>query len=216
MQEKYGSEPLVYREPFYPGTRDSKYYLYLPIALAGKMEIKIPNDLKSYTNLIHNAIEFEQSRRSIGNLYIYLSIETSPLKMGITQKRPGWHTDGFLTDDINYIWYDDLPTEFCIQDFDIQPCHVKSMEQFEEQAKPENIVTYPPFRLIRMTQYHVHRASIPKENKHRRTFIKISFSKHKYNLKGNTHNPQLNYDWIMYDRQPIRNHPIHKETDFIT
>lgn len=92
---------------------------------------------------------------------------------------------------------------------------IESMEEFEAQAKDENITTYAPFQLIRMDQRHVHRTALPIENKHSRTFLKISFSKHKYNLKGNSRNSLFMYDWKMHDRQELRNCPINKESDFV-
>ena len=40
-----------------------------------------------------------------------------------------------------------------------------------------------------------------------RTFIKVSFSDQKYNLKGNTHNYLFDYEWDMIDRSVSRNDP---------
>lgn len=195
---------------------DSKYYLYLPIKMAGNPFFRVPEEFYAFQEIIAMAVNAECRRQTcINHLYVYISIETSPLKAGIYQKRPGWHADGFLTDDVNYVWYDALPTEFCVQDFDITQCHTTSMKQFEEQARNENIVTYEAFNLIRMDQRHVHRTALPTENRHSRTFVKISFSKHKYNLKGNSVNSLFNYDWKMHDRNEVRNCPIKKEQDFI-
>jgi hypothetical protein len=213
----YGMQPDVIGKPRVGlPYNDSKYFLYMPIKMAGDNRIHVPDDFSAFSEIISMAVNAEFRRKAcLENLYIYVSIETSPLKAGIYQKRPGWHADGFLTDDVNYIWYDQLPTEFCIQKFDITQDHSISMEQFADQAREENIVTYPAFHLIRMTQHNVHRAALPTENRHSRTFIKISFSEHKYNLKGNTINPFFNYNWKMYDREEVRNCPIKKESDFV-
>jgi hypothetical protein len=213
----YGMQPEVIGKPKVGiPYNNSKYYLYMPIKMGGEDAIRIPEEFYPFVEIIHMALSAEHRRKAcLTDQYIYISIETSPLKTGIYQKRPGWHTDGFLTDDVNYIWYDSLPTEFCVQDFAVDQCHIVSMKQFEEQAKEENIVKYESFHLIRMTQHHVHRAAMPTENKHSRTFIKISFSKHKYNLKGNSINNMFNYEWKMHDRQELRNCPIKKESDFV-
>lgn len=214
---KYGSAPEIIGKPRVGlPYNDSKYYLYLPIKMAGESYFRVPEELQAFEMIIAMAVNAERRRKvCLDELYVYVSLETSPLKTGIYQKRPGWHADGFLTDDVNYVWYDALPTEFCIQDFTIDQCHNISMLQFEDQAKEENIVTYEPFQLIRMDQRHVHRTALPTVNMHSRTFLKISFSKHKYNLKGNSINTLFNYDWKMYDRQEVRNCPISKESDFV-
>jgi len=40
-----------------------------------------------------------------------------------------------------------------------------------------------------------------------RTFVKISFSKDKYDLIGNSHNYEMDYKWDMKERKEERNIP---------
>ena len=40
-----------------------------------------------------------------------------------------------------------------------------------------------------------------------RTFFKLSFSKDKYDLKGNSHNYLFDYNWEMRERKENRNIP---------
>ncbi len=40
-----------------------------------------------------------------------------------------------------------------------------------------------------------------------RTFLKVSFSRDKYDLAGNSHNSRLDYDWPMRERGLTRNTP---------
>jgi hypothetical protein len=40
-----------------------------------------------------------------------------------------------------------------------------------------------------------------------RTFVKITVSDRRFNLIGNTHNYELDYDWEMHPRQVERNDP---------
>ena len=81
-----------------------------------------------------------------------------------------------------------------------------SLKEFEEQVDIRNIVTYPNKTLLKLTPANIHRVSESKQEGFR-TFVKISVSKHKYNLKGNSHNYLLDYDWDMVHRFVERNHP---------
>jgi hypothetical protein len=97
-----------------------------------------------------------------GNTYIYLTAKRLFVGPNCVGNRPGWHTDGFGTDDINYIWCDSLPTEFCVnQHFNLSDDHEASMRQMEDQAKPENIKTYPVGSLLRLDSAVVHRCARP-------------------------------------------------------
>jgi hypothetical protein len=215
MKKYYGKEPQVFNTPIEIKDNQSKYFLYMPIKMPYSY-IKIPSILKDYEPLVLKAIKNEEANhQSILDLYVYLSVEVSPVKAGMTQKRPGWHTDGFLTDDINYIWHNDLPTEFCIQEFTIALDHNVSMEQFTKHARNDFIKTYPVNKLMRLTDENVHRCALATKHIQSRIFVKVSFSKEKYNLKGNTHNPLFDYEWVMHDRQEVRNCPIKKESDYI-
>lgn len=101
--------------------------------------------------------------------------------------REGWHIDGFGSNDINYIWSDCYPTEFCIQNFILSEDHELSMREMEEQYKEENIKTAKANQLLRLSNTMVHRC-VKIDSPTLRTFIKISCSNEKYNLKGNAKN----------------------------
>lgn len=120
--------------------------------------------------------------------------------------RFGWHCDGFMTDDINYIWCDNHPTIFCIQPFSLTMDDAISMGEMEEQARKENEVTFPENSLLRLDQYNVHKVMEIKKGC-MRTFVKVSFSEDKYDLKGNSKNYLLNYDWEFRERDEERNIP---------
>ncbi len=77
----------------------------------------------------------------------------------------------------------------------------------EDQARSENIRTYPVNTLLRLDQYVIHRVA-PNAAPGYRAFVKISVSKARYNLKGNAHNYLLNYEWEMHSRDATRNHPV--------
>jgi len=206
---RYGKPPevMVRKIHMSPGM-EMMAYLYLPIKLPyGSIK------LEPRLNFIRNIIYEVNNREDTSSRYIYTTVKNLFVTPDNPGNRPGWHSDGFLTDDINYIWCDRDPTIFCEQKFNIQNDHKVSMEQFIEQAKKENERTYVEGTLLRLDQFNIHRSpdiTVPGM----RMFIKISVSKHRYNLAGNSHNHLLDYNWRMYGRDSLRNHPIHEERDY--
>lgn len=210
--KNYGKPPEVIGQ-FDVDNDELMSYLYLPISMKGSEYVKIPKRLLPFKKLITKVLYREIYANCIDR-YIYLTAKKVYVTPGNPGNRPGYHSDGFLTDNINYIWSDSYPTVFCVQPFDVAESHHESMEQFEEQAKVENETTYPDKSLIRLTTENIHRTPTIKEPGFR-MFCKISLSKHKYNLKGNSHNYLFDYNWKMYDRDAVRNNPFFKESDFV-
>jgi hypothetical protein len=81
-----------------------------------------------------------------------------------------------------------------------------SLSEMEAQALPENDFSYPDNTLVRLNQFNIHRVSEP-DVAGLRTFLKVSFSKDKYDLIGNTRNYLLDYNWEMKPRAASRNVP---------
>lgn len=122
--------------------------------------------------------------------------------------REGWHCDGFGSDDVNYIWTDSVPTEFCVQEFNLTDDHNKSLIEMEQQANPMSCVRSKENQLLRLTPSIVHRP-YPAEDSTLRTFIKVSCSNNIYNLKGNASNPLMpELNWDKVERKEYRNHPV--------
>jgi len=189
------------------------FYMYLPIKLSGNLDIMTPSRLHTFNKLIKAAI-LREDVKTITQKYIYLTVKHLYVQPGYSGQRGGYHIDGFNTDDINYIWYDSYPTVFCTQEFNLSDDHETSIKQMEEQAKEENEITFPANTLLRLDQTQVHKApEIDKAGM--RTFVKISFSKHKYNLEGNAYNHLLKYNWKMHPRGEVRNHPTKANSDFV-
>lgn len=202
---KYGQEPKVVGE-FYVQANEMCFVQYLPIGMATDegigVEIRVPKNLEWVWPLISQTVA--DCNECVNN-YIYLTVKhlyVTPSNMG---NRPGWHSDGFGTDDINYIWCDKYPTEFCVQDFNITEDCETSLKEMEEQSRVLNLKTYGENILLRLDKYNIHRT--PTLGEGYRTFVKISISKNRYNLKGNAHNYLFDYDWDMVVRSDIRNHP---------
>lgn len=182
-------------------------YLYLPISIEGS-DVKIPRRLKPFKALV-NAAFYEAGKHyswsDMHKLNVYLTVKCQWVTESAPGNRPGLHADGYGSNgDINFIWADLNPTEFAVQDFvNIPDDDFESMAEMERQLDPSKIVTYPDKTLLMLDESVVHRVGPAKSGM--RTFVKISFSKHKYNLKGNSINYDLDYDWKYYDRSDVRN-----------
>jgi len=187
------------------------HYQYLPVKLAGNDEIRIPERLEFLRPLVDLAVDKEGK----DGWYIYVTARHGWATADNPINRPGWHTDGFGTDDVNYIWWDGDGTRFTSQTFtDISDDHIVSMGQFEEQIDPTKVYTEVGGLLYRLIPVVVH--STPQiVTPHMRSFVKISFSEHRYNLQGNSHNYLFAYNWRMYSRDEVRNDPYMAESDFV-
>lgn len=198
---RYGNEPRVMGRAEI-AAEEFCFIQYMPIKLNNSNQIVIPPNLLWMSSLLDMIDQHEM----IDN-YVYVTAKRLWLTETFKDNRSGWHADGFMTDDINYIWYSNYPTEFCIQDFSISQDHNLSIEEMTEQATEKNIITYPDNTLLRLDSTVIHRANTKPYNG-LRTFIKISISKDKYNLIGNAHNYLLDYEWDMKERSVTRNHPV--------
>ena len=199
---KYGLTPVLIADNVKLKASELCFVQYLPIKMP-QSDIRIPDNLK-WTKPLVNLTSFLEDD------YIYLTAKHLFVTKGSVGNRPGWHCDGFLSEDWNYLWSDSVPTEFCIQDFDLTMDHEISMQEMEDQVIPDNIITYPNNTFLALDQHVVHRPSIAKESGFR-TFVKISISTERYNLEGNAHNYLFgDYNWDMIKRKEYRNHPIGK------
>jgi hypothetical protein len=185
------------------------FYQYLPIKMIEQTQPIYEERLSCFDKLI-GAIccdyigEFGLD--NYVNSYVYLTAKHLYQMPNCSFNRTGWHSDGFLTDDINYIWCDKYPTIFNRTEFELPLDDLLSMEEMENQAMPFHNVTYGENRLLRLNQYNIHKvASVTEVGM--RTFLKLSFSKDKYDLIGNSHNYLIDYNWGMKNRKEHRNIP---------
>lgn len=199
----YGMPPKIVMPFIELHPTEMCFVQYMPIAMAESeglgLEIRIPKNLQWVTPLI------DSIKEEILGQYVYLTVKhlyVTPNNMG---NRPGWHSDGFGTPDLNYIWTDMFPTEFCVQNFNISKDCTLSMKEMAEQVKEENIITYGCKAFLKLDEFNIHRSPIGQDGY--RTFVKISISKEKYNLEGNAHNYLFDYEWKMQQRNKERNHP---------
>jgi hypothetical protein len=189
--------------------KEMMFYQYLPIKMPNETQPIYEQRLKCFDALV-GAIccdyigEFGLD--NYVNSYVYLTAKHLYQMPNCSFNRMGWHSDGFLTDDINYIWCDKYPTIFNKTDFDLPLDDLLSMEEMGKQAMPFNDVTYKENQLLRLNQFNIHKVA-PIIKGGMRTFLKVSISKDKYDLIGNSHNYLINYDWEMKQRKQERNIP---------
>ena len=204
---KYGDKPkqlgLFEIDP-----KEMFFYQYLPIKLIGNIQPIFEDRLKIFEEILGVICcdfigEFGLDRYN--DSYIYLTAKNLYQKQNCGFNRDGWHSDGFLTDDINYIWSDTQPTIFNFSDFQISNDDVKSITEMTNQADPSNDAIYKDKVLLRLNQFNIHRVGNVESGM--RCFLKVSFSKDKYDLVGNSKNYLLNYNWEMRKRNENRNIP---------
>lgn len=206
---QYGELPTVIGA-FPCDGKEQFWYQYLPIKLPGSHGITVEKRLElPFGNLIGAACCDYIGLRGLDNFvdsYVYITAKRQ-LQTPISPiTRPGWHSDGFLTNDINYSWYDCVPTIFNTSEFDLTPDDRRSITEMGKQAVDENNVVYDNYTLLRLDQFVIHKAD-DKPYYGVRTFVKVSFSRDKYDLEGNTTNYLLNYNWKMRPRGDHRNIP---------
>lgn len=188
------------------------FYQYLPIKLNGFILLQYEARLGVFRKLFQETVQDFIQKYGIETYVdsnVYLTAKHQYQTPENSFNRMGYHADGFLTDDINYIWSDKSPTVFNKSNFNLTLDDVISMKEMEDQALKENEVTYPVNTLLRLNQFNIHKVSENQEEG-MRTFVKISFSKDKYDLIGNSHNYELDYNWEMKPRKQVRNIPQSK------
>lgn len=212
VQRTYGAKPWDLGE-INVALPEVYYCLYLPISLKGESRLVLPQALAPLMPIV-DAIYKDLGPEAWDNNYVYLTCKKMFVSPTITANRPGWHADGFGSDDLNYVWYDCLPTEIAEgNNFNItEGDHVRSLFEFETQAQRNVITTYPNKHLIKLDPYVVHRVAVAHEQM-MRTFVKVSVSKDQYNLKDNSINHEMNYNFKLYDREMVRNSPQVAQAD---
>lgn len=205
---RYGSLPKPLG-PYVVDNPEMMLYQYLPIKFADQRYVKYEKRLKCFDQLIdHICCDFAMTfgQKAFDQSYIYITAKHMYVAPHQSFNRHGWHSDGFGTDDINYIWSDKFSTVFNNSYFQLSSNDKVSMIQMNDQAQPNRDVVYPDGTLLRLDQSNIHRVADNKQGSFR-TFLKVSFSKDRYNLQGNSHNHLLDYSWMMVPRSIERNIP---------
>lgn len=181
------------------------FWLYCPIATPSECTT-LPENLVQFRAIIE-AVKRDAGPRYYDS-YVYLTAKTLWVSGDYIGNRPGWHSDGFGTDDVNYIWYDHAPTEFIEVDggFSLPDDCDDAMALMTNQAVVRPVVTFPAKHLLRLTPAVIHRSPVAFPAG-MRTFVKVSISSERYNLEGNSVNHLLTERWPLLPRFSERNHP---------
>ena len=183
-------------------------YTYLPIKLAGQSELTLEKRLHCFNKIIGRVAcdfvgDFGLDRFVASNIYLTAKHQYQRKNHGFN--RPGWHSDGFGTDDVSYIWYNKQPTIFNSTEFSLCEDDEFSMQQMKYQADESLNYTFENNSVLRMDQFTIHR--VAEYEGGNRAFLKICFSLDEYRLKGNSINHELNYKWEYLERKTERNIP---------
>lgn len=211
----YGNKPVEIASDVIIDKSEMYFYQYLPVKLKDSFnDFAIPERLSCieelYIKCCNDFLEYfcKGDLKIYDKYYIYVTAKCLYVKGGENFNRMGWHCDGFMSNDINYIWSDCIPTEYVTGEFDIVQDHQKSIEQMNRLFYHSEPLKCKPNSIYRLDETVIHRCGY---NTNResvlRHFVKVSFSKDKYNLKGNSHNYLLDYNWDMKERELFRNHP---------
>lgn len=189
--------------------KELMFWLYCPIKLKGRVEHILPDNLRVFDPIVRAARKDQGCEWA--DKYVYLTAKRLWCAPGAMGQRPGWHSDGFLTSDVNYIWYDEAPTLFFGGDvlYSFTADHAKSMIEMAELCEPATSRhhTFPAKTVLRLTESHLHRPSNDFEPCFR-TFVKVSVSDHVYAHEGNATNPRMPTGWQYIPRGRERNCPI--------
>lgn len=182
------------------------FWLYCPIKMAGSVHMVIPDNLQQFIPML--ATVRDDCRNRWRESYVYLTAKTLWVSPENPGNRPGWHSDGFMTDDLNYVWSDRDGTLFWEPEETraFAQDHVASLAEMADAAEAGPVKQYPDKHLLRLDETVIHRVAdfaAPAM----RSFVKISVSRHKYNLVGNSINHLMPTDWYFAPRAEGRNHP---------
>lgn len=205
---KYGASPanlgLIDLDPV-----EMMFWLYCPIKVPQEYTCTVPLNLSQFWPIIRVA-EKACGINRWKDSYVYLTAKTLYVTADNPGNRPGWHSDGFMTDDLNFIWSDRNGTLFWTPEdwVEFTQDHTASLDEMEAVAEPDtdHHRIYDDKHLLMLDERVIHRVA-DVTTPGMRTFVKISVSRHRYNLKGNSINHSLGLDWDMAERSEQRNHP---------
>lgn len=182
------------------------FWLYCPVKLVGSSILIVPDNLQQFAPLLE--LVRDDCRDRWRESYVYLTAKTLWVSQENPGNRPGWHSDGFMTDDLNYVWSDRDGTLFWVpvETRNFTQHHEHSLAEMTEAANAGPMMSYRDKHFLRLDESVIHRMAdfdVPRV----RSFVKISVSRHEYNLVGNSINHLLPVNWDLVSRSIERNHP---------
>lgn len=187
-------------------------WLYLHVKLPfGK--VMLPDNVKKFNGILDIV---KGSLDSVDNKwkesYIYLTIKSMVVSEDNVGQRLGWHSDGFMTEDLNYIWSDvkDLTTRITSGVLNLTQCHSKSLQEMEDYKDYLLELSYQVKEntVYLLNESVLHEAVRPTKPVFR-NFVKVTVSDKLYKLDGNSVNHLLG-DYLpnsLVKRNETRNCP---------
>jgi hypothetical protein len=188
------------------------FWMYCPIQTPSE-GVLLPANLRQFEPIVGRVLL--HAGASAYDKYVYLTAKTLWVEGNFIGNRPGWHSDGFGTDDVNYVWCDRAPTEFIEDRFTLPADCADAMGLMTMRAAERPVVTFPDKHLLRLTLAVIHRSPV-RFAPGMRTFVKVSISPDRYNLEGNSVNHGIEERWPLLPRQAVRNHPATASADAVT
>lgn len=187
--------------------------LDMPIKFPGSNEYRIPKQAKKLVKTIKDIAELEHSYNDrIDDYYAYLTTELAYVQTGKTQRREGFHVDGYQgarttkNNLINrsYTYTSSDTTQFSLKGVDISSIDDSRYNVFKYMDSKlegeKSCLWWPePYEIVFMNAYNIHR-SPEVRFPHLRFFFRLSYDVRKFDRKGNTHNPMFDYKWKMVER----------------
>lgn len=173
-------------------------------------EFQIPENIKDVVSRVV-ADSMLLGRVDAKDQYCYVTVKRGYIPQGGIGNRDGWHIDGFLSDQENFIWSDcpETPTLVIEGTLEVTKNHPESLKEMEYYGRYAR-----KFKLRSNTLYHLDKECIhkPSENESDktvlRTFIKVTFSKEIFNGYGNAWNYLIPDIKPTAKRLETRNHAV--------
>lgn len=162
-------------------------WLYCPIKTPCS-EIIVPDNLSTWLPIV----DVLESKGLLDGKYVYLTVKSGIITPSCTMQRDGWHSDGFLSSDKNYIWSDCNTTLFSYLNVELSLNHEESLIEMEKLNTQLLELSYKscPNTLYALTENHIHKPDTP-EDVMFRNFVKVSVSDHVYTHNGMSRNYDL-------------------------
>jgi hypothetical protein len=190
--------------------------LDMPIKLPDDGEYRLPRALAQLAPTIQRIIDVEHRiNPAPGEYHAYLTIDQGFVEPSQLHREAPCHVDGFqgarwhprCHTNHSYTVSDVLPTAYYVQPFDLRALDETKHDFFWEmnaQVADTNEAHRwqpQPAELTVMDCYCVHRGVEATERMHR-TWLRLSFEERRrvFDRLGNAHNPLLDYDWKMVER----------------
>lgn len=181
------------------------------IKQAGHSEYQVPENIE---HVVYEAIA--AAHELVEHLYhsdwtynCYLTLKHEYVNPGSTGTRPGWHIDGFMSDQLNFIWFDCLPTQVAVGEFELTLDHNISLHEMELAAKDKSVYPLLSKTMYELSQEVVHAPVANETNKPiLRTFLKLTFTKDEFNCSRNAWNYKLSHVRGSKQSGASRNHGV--------